>query len=96
MARLNKLEMLQLAAIVVGISGLVAGAILMEPLVIGAGVIGAGAAAATRLASHRMTANTPDPGGKAQPTEPHISATATAVVEREQRETAAHAKRKIA
>src|SRR5438876_949590 len=61
MTKLTTAEKIQVGGILLGLAGLIAGAVLFEPIVIGAGVIGAGTAAIARL-SKQVSAPPPSTG----------------------------------
>jgi hypothetical protein len=68
---LSTSEKVQVGGILLGLGGLIAGAILLEPIAIGAGVIGAGTAAVARLKSRRFV---PPPHGTIVSNVPHADA----------------------
>jgi len=94
MISLTKSEKLQIAGLVVAVTGAVAGSILLEPLLIGAGVVGAGTAAFAKMVTTKR-GHSPEPSSKYSSHEPQTSAMSSSAIEKKKEAASVHA-RKVA
>lgn len=74
---LSTSEKIQVGGVLLGLAGIIAGAVLVAPVFAGAGVLGAGAAAVARLTSKKTVGPQPKSGApEIKPSETYAVSTA--------------------